>query len=277
MDTNWKSSDHNKKPIRYGMFIPLALMIASVVSCFLSYNNARQDITDDLNDAMIALANENRHLWACQDTIAALRHMHETTHQPLIYQAADANFRNTVLKDKAYFTLVLADKKNAMPAIHGHKIISDSIIIVPDSAVDGLAIQVQGFTDCSMASVFAVSDQTLPGVFLSLSLFSMVIMRLRKKEEPDQSTQEAPLPAQTFSLLVGIKLTPMQRQLTQMLLDAPEKRVDKHTLCAALWGNKSNAEESLYTLVRRTKTALVNSNIEIVCNRGESYEIRITS
>lgn len=277
MDTNRKSFDHNKKPIRYGMFIPLALMIASVISCFWSYNNARQDITDDLNDAMIALANENRHLWACQDTIVALRHLHETTHQPLIYQAADANFRNTVLKDKAYFTLVLADKKNAMPVIHGHKIISDSIIIVPDSAVDGLAIQVQGFTDCSIASVFAVSDQTLPGVFLTLSLLSMVIMMLGKKEETDQSVPEAPLPAQRFSLPVGIKLTPMQRQLTQMLLDAPEKRVDKHTLCAALWGNKSNAEESLYTLVRRTKTALGNSNIEIICNRGESYEIRITS
>ena len=54
-------------------------------------------------------------------------------------------------------------------------------------------------------------------------------------------------------------------------------RVNKTTLCLALWGNKSNAEESLYTLVRRIKTALAEANIEIICNRGESYELRINS
>ena len=77
--------------------------------------------------------------------------------------------------------------------------------------------------------------------------------------------------------LNGIKLTPMQRQLTQILLDAPDMRVDKTTLCATIWGCKSNAEESLYTLVKRTKVALAASNIEIICNRGESYELRISS
>ena len=76
--------------------------------------------------------------------------------------------------------------------------------------------------------------------------------------------------------LDGIKLTPMQRQLAQMLLDAPDMKVDKRTLCEALWNNKSNAEESLYTLVRRTKTALSNANMEIICNRGDSYELRTT-
>lgn len=67
----------------------------------------------------------------------------------------------------------------------------------------------------------------------------------------------------------------MQRQLTQMLLDAPDMRVDKRTLCETLWGNKSNAEESLYTLVRRTKATLADVNIGIICNRGDSYELRI--
>ena len=60
-----------------------------------------------------------------------------------------------------------------------------------------------------------------------------------------------------------------------MLLEAPGMRVDKRTLCEILWGNKSNAEESLYTLVRRTKTALAKTDIEIVCNRGDSYELHI--
>lgn len=271
------SHDNNGKHLRYGMFLPLVLMIASVVSCCFSYSNAKQNIVSDLNDAMLALANENSEVWTRQDTIAALRQMHETTHKPLIYQASDVNFRNSALKDEAYFTLALVDKKNAAPKIQGNKIASDSIILVPERAVDGLAIQVQGFADCSMASVFAASDQTLPGVLFTLSILSMASMFVWRRKETAIPDAELASIGSAVHPLDGIKLTPMQRQFAQLLLDAPEMRVDKATLCSTLWGNKSNAEESLYTLVRRTKTALSAANIEIICNRGESYELRISS
>jgi hypothetical protein len=269
--TNTMSSIH------YGMFIPLAFMIASLVTSCFSYTNAKQNIADDLNDAMMALANDNRELWTRQDTIAALRKMHETTHKPLIYQASDVNFKNPTLKDEAYFTLALVDKKNAAPKIQGDKIASDSIMLVPERATDGFAIQVQGFADCSMASVFAASDQTLPGVLFTLSILSMASLFVwRRKDNEMSETKLAPVSSAVHPLN-GIKLTPMQRQFAQLLLDAPEMRVDKATLCSTLWGNKNNAEESLYTLVRRTKIALVEANIEIICNRGDSYELRISS
>ncbi len=177
---NNNPSANSGSALRYGMFIPLALMLASVITCCFSYSNAKQNIANDLNDAMFALANENSELWTRPNTVAAIRQMYETTHKPLIYEASDVNFRNTSLKEEAYFTLD------------------------------------------------------------------------------------------------GIKLTPMQRQFAQMLLDAPDMKVDKRTLCQTLWDNKSNAEESLYTLVRRTKTALAKANMEIICNRGDSYELRIT-
>lgn len=89
----------NSDYLRYGMLIPLALLLASFVTGCLSYSNAKQIIAEDLNDAMLALANENSGLWTRQDTIAALRQMHETTHKPIIYQASDVNFRNSALKD----------------------------------------------------------------------------------------------------------------------------------------------------------------------------------
>ena len=269
--------DKNGKHLQHGMFLPLALMIASVVSCCFSYTSAKQNIASDLNDAMLALANENSEIWTRQDTIAALRKMHETTHKPLIYQASDVNFKNPTLKDKAYFTLALVDKKNAAPKIQGNKIASDSIMLVPERATDGFAIQVQGFADCSMASVFAASDQTLPGVLFTLSILSMASMFVRRRKESEISEMELASVSSEVHPFDGIKLTPMQRQFAQLLLDAPKMRVDKATLCTALWGNKSNAEESLYTLVRRTKTALAEANIEIICNRGESYELRISS
>lgn len=269
------STANNGLALRYGMFIPLAFMIASIVSCCFSYSNAKQNITDDLNDAMFALANENSELWTRPDTVAAIRQMYETTHKPLIYEASDVNFRNTSLKEEAYFTLALVDKKKVAPKIRETKIASDSIMLVPESATDGLAIKVQGFADCSMASVFSASDQTLPGILFSLSILSMsgmFVWRKRMAEIPDAGVVAVP----ATPTLDGIKLTPMQRQFAQMLLDAPDMKVDKRTLCETLWDNKSNAEESLYTLVRRTKTALAKANMEIICNRGDSYELRIT-
>lgn len=261
--------------LRYGMFIPLALMLASVISCCFSYSKAKQNIANDLNDAMFALANENSELWTRPDTIAAIRQMYETTHKPLIYEASDVNFRNTSLKEEAYFTLALVDKKNIAPKIRENKIASDSIMLVPECATDGLAIKVQGFADCSMASVFSASDQTLPGILFSLSILSLTGMFVWRKRTPVMS-QAGVVAVPATPTLDGIKLTPMQRQFAQMLLDAPDMKVDKWTLCEALWDNKSNAEESLYTLVRRTKTALAKVNMEIICNRGDSYELHIT-
>ena len=269
------STANNGLALRYGMFIPLAFMIASIVSCCFYYSKAKQNIANDLNDAMLALANENSELWTRPDTIAAIRQMYETTHKPLIYEASDVNFRNTSLKDEAYFTLALVDKKKVAPKIRETKIASDSIMLVPESTTDGLAIKVQGFADCSMASVFSASDQTLPGILFSLSILSMsgmFVWRKRMAEIPDAGVVAVP----ATPTLDGIKLTPMQRQFAQMLLDAPDMKVDKRTLCETLWDNKSNAEESLYTLVRRTKTALAKANMEIICNRGDSYELRIT-
>ena len=269
--------NNNCTSLRYGMLIPLALMIASVVSCCISFSNAKQNIVNDLNDAMLALANENSEVWTRQDTIAALRKMHETTHKPLIYQASDVNFKNPILKDEAYFTLALVDKKNAVSKIYGNKIASDSILLVPERAAYGLAIQVQGFADCSMASVFAASDHTLPSVLFALSILSMTSMIVWGRKDSEMSEPDLASVSSSLHPLDDIKLTPMQRQFAQMLLEAPEMRVNKTTLCLALWGNKSNAEESLYTLVRRIKTALAEANIEIICNRGESYELRINS
>lgn len=270
-----KSKDINCKSLRYGMFLPMVLMIASVVSGCFSYSNAKRNIASDLNDAILALANENSKIWTRQDTIAALRKMHEITHKPLIYQASDVNFRYSALKDEAYFTLALVDKKKSAPKIQGNKIASDSIMLVPERATDGFAIQIQGFADCSMASVFAASDLTLPGVLFTLSILSMASMFVWRRKEIEIPEMELAPVNTIINPLDGIKLTPMQRQFAQMLLDAPEMRVKKTTLCTALWGNKGNAEESLYTLVRRTKTALAEANIEIICNRGESYELRI--
>ena len=268
----FNSDTNSGSALRYGILVPLAFMIASVITCCFSYSDAKRNIANDLNDAIYALANENCELWTRPETIAAIRHMDETTHKPMIFQASDINFRNPLLKDEAYFTLALVGNTNASHKISEAGITSDSIILVPERTSDRTAIRIQGYANCSMASVFYASDQTVPGTLFALSILSMATLLIWKRKETDIPETEYTTPS-----LDGIRLTPMQRQLVQMLLDAPDMRVDKSCLCESLWGNKSNAEESLYTLVKRTKIALAQANMEIVCNRGESYELRINS
>ena len=273
MKTTPHNTDTGCKSLRYAIFVPLALMIAAITAGCLSYSAARQDMTDDLNEAMRTLASENNDMWTRHDTISALRLIHTATKKPAIYEASDMNFRYQALKEKAYFTLAVIERNQRAPEISRGMIVSDSIMLIPVGAADGIAIRLQGFADCSPASVLAVSDQRTAGVLFFLSILSMAPVAIwRRRRAASASVAES-----AAAMIDTIKLTPMQRQLTQMLLDAPGRKVDKNTLCMELWGDKSNAEESLYTLVRRTKTALAGSGIEITCNRGDSYELRINS
>ena len=255
------------RQLRYAMIFPTALLIASIMSSIMAYYHTRHDMETDLNEAMIALAGEKSSLWTRQDTVTALKQMHIATSKPAIYSASDLRFRNALLKDNSYYSLTLIDGNSSSGDTDGHKIASDSIILVPDADIDGVAIRLRGFADCSTAAVFASSNQTLPASLLALSLMSTWILLFRRKES------ETAVPAQPS--LEHVRLTPMQRQLAQMLLEAPGRKLGKADLCLALWDGKDNAEESLYTLVRRTKQALKDTDIEIVCNRGESYELRI--
>lgn len=272
------ASPHNGqgRGLRLGLLAPLALLLASLAASCYSYSDAKRRIADDLNTAVIALANENRELWTRQDTIAALRQMHLATHQPVICPATYANFKIPSLKDNAFFAIALVDDKDDAPMIQGEKIASDSVLLMAGVQANGAAVRVQGFAHCSMASIFSASDQSMPGFLLALSFFSLATMFVWKRRltpQAEAKTVEAKDPIS----IDGIRLTPMQRRFTQMLLDAPGHKVDKATLRAALWDSKSNADESLYTLVRRTKAALSESNIEIACNRGDSYELHITN
>ena len=189
-------SANSEAALRYGMFIPLALMIASIITCCFSYSNAKQTIANDLNDAMFVLANENSELWTRPDTIAAIRHMYETTHKPLIYQASDVNFRNPSLKDEAYFTLALVDTNNGSHRIGGNKIASDSIIIMPKRAADGLAIQVQGFATVPWL-LFSLPRTRHCREFCSRFLFSQwqvcLFGKERKPRHPKQNLLLFPL------------------------------------------------------------------------------------
>ena len=73
-----------------------------------------------------------------------------------------------------------------------------------------------------------------------------------------------------------MKLTPMQQQLMEMLWQSPSHQLSKTEICNALWPKKENANETLYTLIRRLKPIVEqHSDLKIIVDRGKSYGLII--
>lgn len=254
---------------RLSAAIPFVLLLASTISCIISYGNAKARLADDLNSAIAAFASENAESLTSADTIASLRQMSASAEHPVIRKAAGMPHLCDALAGGAFYSLALVERGGYQAKAVDATIRCDSILLMSESAPEGFAVQLQGYALCTMAEVFSVSDQTLPIILLMLSVAAFFV-RMPRRSDPAMAVVETKAPA-----IGDIKLTPMQRKLITMLMDAPDRRVGKYDICSALWGDKSNAEESLYTLVRRTKSALADTHMEIVCNRGESYELHV--
>ena len=73
-----------------------------------------------------------------------------------------------------------------------------------------------------------------------------------------------------------VKLTPMQQQLMEMLWQSPSHQLSKTEICDALWPKKEDANETLYTLIRRLKPIIEqHSDLKIEADRGKSYGLII--
>ena len=73
-----------------------------------------------------------------------------------------------------------------------------------------------------------------------------------------------------------VKLTPMQQQLMEMFFHSSNHTLSKTEICDTLWPKKDNANETLYTLIRRLKPIIEShSNLKIEVDRGKAYELII--
>ena len=73
-----------------------------------------------------------------------------------------------------------------------------------------------------------------------------------------------------------VKQTPMQQQLMEMLWKSPTHQLSKTEICNTLWPKKPDANETLYTLIRRLKPIIEqHSDLKIEADRGKSYGLTI--
>ncbi len=126
--------------------------------------------------------------------------------------------------------------------------------------------------------MWVLSDQRASGVLLLMSALWLLLLRF--------------VPLKKTTLLLGmlsyddrchrfyaqgseLRFTPMQRQLMELFMAAPDHRLSQQDICNHLWPRKPDASATLYTLIRRLKTILgETANVNIECQRGDSYQLK---
>ena len=72
-----------------------------------------------------------------------------------------------------------------------------------------------------------------------------------------------------------VRLTPMQQQLMEMFFRSESHQLSKTEICDALWPKKDDANDTLYTLIRRLKPIIEeHSELKIESDRGRAYELK---
>ena len=128
---------------------------------------------------------------------------------------------------------------------------------------------IQCYSTCSFLTVLSLSDQRL-SLFLSLMAILWAVVTVRMFRRHHQLVSVMPHVGTLYYSSEGecfvdqrqqpIRLTPMQHQL----------------ICSHLWPGKEDANDTLYTLIRRLKPVLeAHSNVQIESDRGRAYHLTV--
>lgn len=275
----------NRKLLSVAVF--LTLMLTSLLAGRHNYCKARNEITADLNQALAQTLKERKDYIITQDTIRAYKQLRKTSGGQVLIAVSDERFCR-YLKDKrlqqaAFITFDVVDSDFQDNSLDEQAVCSDTLIVKDKHAGETLALK--GYARLSVASILAMSDQRIPAAcMISAFLWAMLSwLYLRKKQEgPEAVTGFGGLVYsevdQRFytAAHTPIRFTPMQQQLMLLFWNAPSHSLTKEDICAALWPKKEDANDTLYTLIRRLKPIVEeHTNLKIVADRGRNYSLEI--
>ena len=134
---------------------------------------------------------------------------------------------------------------------------------------------------CSVATIFLLSDQRPASVLWTMAiLWGLYCFWRYRKQVPlmifgglAYSEHDG-----RFYNTMGkqVRLTPMQLQLMEMFFRSESHQLTKTEICDALWPKKDDANDTLYTLIRRLKPIIeAHSDLMIESDRGRAYELKI--
>lgn len=295
----------------FSIVVFFVLLLSSVVTGTDRYLSTEDLIKDDLNQALAHTIAVKGGAWLATDTIKAYKQLQNTTssHVALLINDELFNKRLSIpeLRNRAYISFDIVPENIV---VHNSKYIpngicSDTIILNPASLkyCNG-SVAMRGYAECSFFMVLSLSDQKLPITLMLLSLIwgSITYFCFKKKEllysvsfaESNDTACVCAKNDDSCIISVGnmlynkqsetfygadnreINLTPMQFELMQMFFKADGHRLVKTDICNALWPGKDNANETLYTMIKRLKSVVeANSNLKIEVERGRAYKLRV--
>lgn len=251
------------KPI-IAIIVFFSLMLPALFLGYVNYATAKENIIEDVNQALAKTV-----LCKKPDKITI-----DTLH------VFKSNLRISQLKETSYLSLCTGEPSKI-------SFCSDTLSF----KTGGERLYIRAYPNCSKATIFGISEQTLPGTLFAISLLwgMLSLVYLHRKDHIVSSVtfddQTEAFGNLFYSVSSGqfyderkkaIYFTPMQLSLMKMLMASESKRLSVDEICHSLWHGKDNAKESLYTLVHRLKPIVEsNSNVKIVAEKGGYYVLSI--
>ena len=270
--------------------ITFLLILLSFGFGYRSYSQAEQRVVSDLNQALQRTVLQNKGLWLNADTIQTYAKLQEVIGAPVSVNGS------TGLKDVSTLSLHIL-KKNSPATVFNEIpagcLASDTLVWLSTTAdASGLTLSFRGYARCSATMLFSLSKQTIPATLLLAALlwggFTFFYFRRRTKTNASNGQQQENfITFGNLSLSLQeacfyneqqekLKLTPMQYTLMEMFYLSSSHLLFKSDICQSLWPGKDNADETLYTLIRRLKPIVEdNSNLRITTDRGRAYGLEI--
>ena len=138
--------------------------------------------------------------------------------------------------------------------------------------------------NCGFVTTFMLSDQKASGSLLVVGMLWLLgSLWYVKRKKPELIAQGLSyggivLNNDKFMTKSGeqIHFTPMQHSLLEMFMTADTHTLSKQEICDRLWPKKPDANDTLYTLIKRIKPIIeANSMLKIESDRGKSYSLKI--
>ena len=222
---------------KYALSVLFALILASRLTSFGCYSSTSRRVNRDISRALTLRMQEQQSDVITQDTIRTF----------------NSHLQIAALRGKA--TIV----------------------------VDGSPVNFKPYARCSEATIFSLSDQRPTAVLWTLTLVWAAFCLYRRRQDVVQLAGMLQYGGLCYAETDGtfydaqgqrIKLTPMQQQLMEMFFRSDSHLLTKTEICDALWPKKPDANDTLYTLIRRLKPVIEqHSDLKIESDRGRAYEL----
>ena len=224
---------------KYALAVLFALIFASSLTSFGCYSSTSREVNEDMSRALSLTMQEQQSDVITQDTIRTF---------------------NSYLQ---------------IAALRGKATI----------AVDAEGHQFKAYARCSEATIFSLSDQRPTAVLWTVTLMWAAFCFYRRRQDVIQLAGMLQYGGLCYAETEGtfydargqrIKLTPMQQQLMEMFFRSDAHLLTKTEICDALWPKKPDANDTLYTLIRRLKPVIEqHSDLKIESDRGKAYELTL--